>query len=191
MTFYDHLAEHYTKPIPPDEPDPYHGNGQWASVARFFGAGTTWRSDVTTCGNRTVEGAEECDDGNSVAGDGCSPSCRREIADVVIATPLGRLPSINPRSNGLITLALATTERFDARLADVSTVRFGPTGTEAAPEDGSLRDVDRDGRADLVLRFKTRNTAIACGDTTAILTGRTVSGERFQGSGSLALQGCR
>jgi cysteine-rich repeat protein len=30
------------------------------------------------CGDGKVEGAEQCDDGNAVGGDGCSPSCRVE-----------------------------------------------------------------------------------------------------------------
>jgi fibro-slime domain-containing protein len=33
---------------------------------------------TTVCGNNKVEGSEQCDDGNSVAGDGCSPFCRLE-----------------------------------------------------------------------------------------------------------------
>jgi len=33
---------------------------------------------VTTCGNGVVEGTEQCDDGNSTTGDGCSPTCRLE-----------------------------------------------------------------------------------------------------------------
>jgi cysteine-rich repeat protein len=32
------------------------------------------------CGNKRVEDGEECDDGNLVAGDGCSPTCKRESA---------------------------------------------------------------------------------------------------------------
>jgi cysteine-rich repeat protein len=34
----------------------------------------------TRCGDGTVGEAEQCDDGNAVAGDGCSPGCRRECA---------------------------------------------------------------------------------------------------------------
>ena len=45
VTFYDILAEHYTKPFPSDGPPPYVGY-TWAPVTRFFGEGTTWRSDV-------------------------------------------------------------------------------------------------------------------------------------------------
>ena len=32
----------------------------------------------TLCGNGTLEGHEECDDGNKLGGDGCSPDCRIE-----------------------------------------------------------------------------------------------------------------
>ena len=31
------------------------------------------------CGNSAVEAGEQCDDGNTVDGDGCSSSCRREV----------------------------------------------------------------------------------------------------------------
>jgi fibro-slime domain-containing protein len=33
---------------------------------------------TTVCGNQTKEGSEQCDDGNTVSGDGCSPFCRLE-----------------------------------------------------------------------------------------------------------------
>ena len=33
---------------------------------------------TTVCGNGKVEGSEQCDDGNDVSGDGCSPFCRLE-----------------------------------------------------------------------------------------------------------------
>lgn len=45
MTFYEILAAHYTKTLAPQEPDPYVGFN-WVPVTRFFGHGTTWRSDL-------------------------------------------------------------------------------------------------------------------------------------------------
>ena len=36
---------------------------------------------VPVCGNGEVEGAEECDDGNTTSGDGCSATCRVEVGD--------------------------------------------------------------------------------------------------------------
>lgn len=45
MTFYDILARHYTSAVPADHGDPYIGFN-WATITRFFGEDTTWRSDV-------------------------------------------------------------------------------------------------------------------------------------------------
>jgi hypothetical protein len=44
-TYYDRLAEHYTKVLPPQTPDPYVGFN-WPPITRFFGQGTTWISDI-------------------------------------------------------------------------------------------------------------------------------------------------
>jgi cysteine-rich repeat protein len=189
MTFYDILAAHYTHPLASDVPDPYHGSAEWPSVVRFFGQGATWRSDVPACGNGRVDAGEECDDGNRVAGDGCSAACRVETGEIVVAT-LATLPAVNPRSNGTLTVVLLGGSAFDARSANVPTIRFGPTGTEAAPIDAALRDASGDGVVDLVLRFKTRDAGFACGATTAIVAGRTVGGVPFAATGPVVLRGC-
>jgi cysteine-rich repeat protein len=39
---------------------------------------------LPVCSNGLVEGCEECDDGNLLAGDGCSPACRVESAGRVV-----------------------------------------------------------------------------------------------------------
>src|SRR5262249_23440150 len=45
MTFYETLADHYTKTLAATDPDPYMAFN-WPPVTRFFGEGTTWRSDM-------------------------------------------------------------------------------------------------------------------------------------------------
>jgi cysteine-rich repeat protein len=48
--------------------------------------GPICRADCTYCGDDVVDAGEECDDGNNVAGDGCSPICTfctGEIGDFV------------------------------------------------------------------------------------------------------------
>lgn len=45
MTFYDILAEHYTKPISLSEPAPHLSNG-WQSIDRYFGHGTSFSTDI-------------------------------------------------------------------------------------------------------------------------------------------------
>jgi fibro-slime domain-containing protein len=42
--------------------------------------------DTPNCGNNVIDPGEECDDGNTVGGDGCSPACQIE-ADYVCPTP--------------------------------------------------------------------------------------------------------
>lgn len=46
LTFYNELARHYTAAVPSTAPDPYVADG-WVPITRFFGHGTTWRSDIT------------------------------------------------------------------------------------------------------------------------------------------------
>lgn len=45
LTYYETLAEHFTRPIPPEEPDPYMWHN-WPSMDRFFGEGTTWSTVI-------------------------------------------------------------------------------------------------------------------------------------------------
>jgi hypothetical protein len=99
--------------------------------------------------------------------------------------------SINPRSRGGVAVAVLTTGTFDASSVDSATLRFGATGLEAAPVHAALEDVDGNGSADLVLHFATQDTGIQCGDTSASLTGTTVSGQAIQGSDSVNTVGCK
>src|SRR5207253_2882455 len=41
--------------------------------------------DSLTCGNGVVEGTEECDDGNTTSGDGCSATCQLENTSAICA----------------------------------------------------------------------------------------------------------
>jgi len=43
------------------------------------------RPPPTTCGNGVAEGTEECDDGNTTSGDGCSATCQLEDASAICA----------------------------------------------------------------------------------------------------------
>lgn len=88
---------------------------------------------------------------------------------------------INTKSRGLIPVAILTTPTFDAAAVDSGTVRFGRTGSEAAPAHTSFEDVDSDGDIDGFLLFGTQATEIQAGDTEAFLTGRTIDGSPFIG----------
>lgn len=110
---------------------------------------------------------------------------------VIDIKPEGIPNSINPRSNGVIPVAILTNAEFNASSVDPSTVRFGATGSEAPAVHSALEDVDRDGDADMILHFRTQDTRIVCGATIAFLTGRTFGGQAIQGSDSIVTRGCR
>jgi hypothetical protein len=104
----------------------------------------------------------------------------------------GSFPNhINPKSHGVIPVAVLTTDTFDASTVDASTVFFGATGSEAAPVHSALKDVDGDGDIDLILHFRTQQTGIVCGDTSASLTGSAFSGQAIEGSDSIRTVGCQ
>jgi hypothetical protein len=90
---------------------------------------------------------------------------------------------------GLIPVAVLTTNTFDAATINVSTVKFGKTGTEASETQGKgrLEDVDGDGDQDMMLHFRFGDTGLDCGDTEAILTGETTDGDPIQGNDSVDL----
>jgi hypothetical protein len=98
---------------------------------------------------------------------------------------------INPNSTRNINVAIFSVNGFDAATIDPNTVRFGATGTEAAPIHLARRDVDGDGRRDLIVRFPIQNLGIQCGDTSATLTGQLSGGQSFIGSSPITTTGCR
>jgi hypothetical protein len=115
-----------------------------------------------------------------------------EPVEVAIDIKPGSFPnSINPKSKGVIPVAILTTATFDATTVDPTTVLFGATGTEAAPVHSALQDVDGDGGTDLLLHFETQATGIRCGDASAFLTGETFSKQVIEGSDSIKTVTCK
>ena len=79
---------------------------------------------------------------------------------------------INPNSNGVIPVAILTTDDFDATSVDPETVMFGAE-LSAEPVHYALEDVDGDGDIDMILHFRTQETGIVSGVTEAGLMGKT------------------
>jgi len=65
-------------------------------------AGTAGTSPASTCGNLMLEGLEECDDGNTTDGDGCSAVCRWEPDKVVPSSLSLDEPAGAQASNGVL-----------------------------------------------------------------------------------------
>ena len=111
---------------------------------------------------------------------------------VAIDIKPGSFPnSINPRNNGVIPVAVLTTDSFDAATVDATSVLFGAIGTEVGANHYALEDVNGDGKADLVFQFPTQNSGIACNTKTATLTGATTLGQAITGSDAIVTTGCK
>jgi hypothetical protein len=98
---------------------------------------------------------------------------------------------INPRSRGVIPVAILSTSDFDAATVDPSMLRFGPDGASIVHPGGYLEDVNGDGLLDLVVHFQTQETGIECGDTSVSLSGSTFDGEIFEATDAIRTVGCR
>jgi photosystem II stability/assembly factor-like uncharacterized protein len=109
------------------------------------------------------------------------------IAEIDIK-PDSKQNSINLKSKGVISVAILTTEDFDATTVYPLSVEFIPDEANEAHGKGHIEDVDEDGDLDLVMHFRTQDTGIACG---ADLRGETFDGQKIKGFDSITTIGCR
>ncbi|HJS28330.1 MAG TPA: hypothetical protein VJ768_01820, partial [Anaerolineales bacterium] len=115
----------------------------------------------------------------------------RRTAEVDIDILPGTFPNrIDPGDDGLIPVAILTTDEFDAALIDPLSVKFGPGGAPDSDGIGQIEDIDSDGDLDLVLSFSTQETGIQCGETSAALTGATFAGLMIEGSDTILTARC-
>jgi hypothetical protein len=112
------------------------------------------------------------------------------VASLQIKPPAAAPVPINPRSAGVIPVAILSTSTLAAADIDPASVRFGPSNAlNVSP--ASLQDIDGDGRSDLILHFRTQDTGLDCSSASALLTGRTLIGQTFAGSEEIATVGCK
>lgn len=114
-----------------------------------------------------------------------------ESLQVNIDIKPGSFPNaVNPRSKGKIPVAVLTDENFDATTVNWATVLFGVQGTEAEPVHHAFEDVDGDGDIDMIFHFRTQDTGIQCGDTSAYMRGFTLDDKELKGYDSIKPVGC-
>lgn len=97
--------------------------------------------------------------------------------------------SINPNAGGVITVAILTTDDFDASNVDPETVALdgeGARGKGKSGKFGSLEDVDGDGDLDLVVQIENVITW-DLNATEAMLTGETYDGIFIEGTDSVRI----
>ena len=95
---------------------------------------------------------------------------------------------VNPNSRLNVWVAALSDDRFDALQTDLLSVRFGPD--EARVTSQRVADINSDGLADLLMRFRIPETGIDCGDTEATLTGETFGGKSLTGTDSIRTVRC-
>jgi hypothetical protein len=94
---------------------------------------------------------------------------------------------INPRSRGVIPVAILGSDTFDVADVDASTLAFGPDRAPLAQGGGlQVVDVNGDGFPDLLAHFRTQETGIAFGDTEACVSGELLDGTPFEGCYSVS-----
>lgn len=144
-------------------------------------------TDVYAVGTTTITWTATDDSGNSAS---ASQLVTVKPLPVSIDIKPGSFPnSINPNDKGVIPVAILTTTTFDASTVDPLSVRFGPSMAAESHGEGHLEDVDGDGDMDMVLHFDTKMTGIACGQTSATLTGQTLAGIPIEGSDTIRTVG--
>jgi hypothetical protein len=94
---------------------------------------------------------------------------------------------IYPHADDMVNVALLSSNGFDALKVDRSSITFGADGSERSlyrcHNEGI--DVNRDGKKDLVCRFKVKAAGFDVGDVEGVVRGNTVDGKPFEGHAPL------
>jgi DNA-binding beta-propeller fold protein YncE len=110
--------------------------------------------------------------------------------DIMPSDPGNNLNLRAGKGASISVAVLSVGEFFEApNQIDPSTLKFGP-GQASISGSPHARDVDGDGDEDLLVKFLTNETGIACGDTHAILSGRTFDFEPISGSDAINTFNC-
>lgn len=104
------------------------------------------------------------------------------LSVVIDVSPKDPTNVVNLNRGGTVTVAILTTDTFNATTIDPLTVCFGDAD---APSErtcteqhvtGHLEDVNKDKRPDLLLHFTVEDTGIDMGDTSACMRAKTTAG---------------
>jgi hypothetical protein len=177
----------------------HYENGAWVDVTIPDGPDADSLPDGLDVVNNTITGRVTSFSPFALA---------RKLPPPVITVPIqvksgSTTASVNLASEGVVPVTIFSTATFDARAIDVGSVLFAGAHSSGS----TFADANNDGRADLLLRFRTQDTTLrltyaqllvddadADGvlDSTrqvaeVFLTGRTTGGQQFEGSDDVNL----
>jgi hypothetical protein len=108
--------------------------------------------------------------------------------DVALLEPRGTEVKVGRRSP--LTIVILGSDTFDVQDVDGSTIEFGPDSATVTHRRGPhLKDINDDGRPDLLMHFRTSDTGIVCGDFSATLQALTADGSPVTGSAPIVAGG--
>lgn len=120
------------------------GGTYYLSVSSFMGSEMgayvlSVRTGMAGCGNGIIEGSEQCDDGNTSAGDACSPTCQIEVDGMITGNGGQVVVTVGDEAAAprLISITLST--------AGQSITATTSDGAGNCPLDTSLRLYEPDG----------------------------------------------
>ena len=114
-----------------------------------------------------------------------------KVLKVTIDVKPGDEPTMVERARGgFLPVAILSTAQFDAVSLDVSSIRIGPTGTEAEAARTTKSDVNEDKRTDLLVLVRVQDLNIKCSDTAIRMTGKTNDGVAVEGMEAVKVEGC-
>ena len=157
-------------------------------------AGDEFGRDLGISGDTVVVGAMNDDDGGNGSGSAYVFVIGLEVLTLDIDIKPGSDPNTvncnNPKE--VITVAILSTEDFDATSVDHDTVNFeGAEETHINKKIGQPRrheeDADGDGKSDLLLHFRLGDSNLTCASTEAALSGLTFEGQPVQGAGDIRM----
>ena len=121
-----------------------------------------------------------------VLSDAVMPTGVQVVIDI---RPGSECNPVNPKSNGVLPVAILSSETFDATQADPSTVFLEGAPIASPSQQGkflaSEEDVNEDGWTDLVVKFDAELLDIALPTGTAVLVGVTFDGQAFWGEDTI------
>jgi hypothetical protein len=118
--------------------------------------------------------------GEDVPDDSDEPVLPEMMKVEIDVKPWHKRNVVNPWSRGATRVAVLGSDELDVELIDMSSLRMGP-GIATMMKRSRVRDINRDGIADLVSACRTRDLGLALGDAEICVSGTTVDGQPFEG----------
>jgi hypothetical protein len=156
------------------------GDGRLAAVGAIEGTDGTW----------ALDGSALMLDGGGVPIGGGDPEPPRAVKIDVL--PGSADNPVNPGANGLLPVALLSAPGFDASRVDPATVMLegAPVARKGRGEYQAVRkDVDRDGRADLLLFFSVPSLRLSPESTQVTMVGIAPGGTAFSATDRIRIVG--